>query len=89
WREIAGNMATNKLTDPEVFRMWKEHRLTKAYLEYLSQRRVNLMEAWGSGRLLQPEDQMEAFLCQQMVELDCNAVRGVFDLEPIEEDDAE
>jgi hypothetical protein len=47
------------------------------------------MEAWGSGRVLQEADQMEAFLCQQMVELDCNAVRGVFDLEPIEEDDAE
>lgn len=76
----------NRLMDPDQFSRWWDSQGTKAYREYLAQRRANLMEAWASGHLLKPEDQQEAYLCSQMSALTPDAVAHVYGVELSEEE---
>ena len=77
----------NLLMNKDQFQRWWEHPGTEAYLAYLDRRRLNLMEAWARGLPLEPEDQMEAYLCSQMKELSPERVAVVFNVELSEEED--
>lgn len=68
----------NLLMDKDQFQRWRDHPGTTAFLEYLGRRRLNLMETWALGVPLKPEDQMEAMLCSQLMELEPEDVALVF-----------
>lgn len=75
----------NPLTDPEEFQKWKSHKMTKPFLQYLKDRRSALMEAWGRGKLLDPEFQPMAKLLGELADLRCNNIRDFYDIKLIEE----
>lgn len=79
-------MSSNKLTDPETFRAWKDHRLTKAFLQYLRDHREHLKEQWAAGAQMSPQVQAQADLMGQLCDLDCDAIRRFYDLEPINDE---
>ena len=74
-------MKQNRLMDPDQFSRWWDSPATKAFRDYLARRRENLMEAWGSGAVMSPEAQMEAYLCSQISDLTPEAVAHVFGVE--------
>lgn len=54
------------LLDPESFQAWKDHPVTREYLQYLKARQWALMEAWGRGQIWAPEQQAQAVLLGQL-----------------------
>lgn len=57
------------LSSPEEFLAWKEHPATQEYLTFLKDRQSDLKEAWGRGLSTTPEQQAQAVLLGQMVDL--------------------
>ena len=54
------------ILEPEEFQRWKDQPLTREFLKVLAKRRQALMEGWGSGQMLTPEQQSQAVLLGQL-----------------------
>lgn len=50
------------MKDRDSFQEWKDHPGTRDFLAYLAERQSRLMEAWGQGANLSPEEQAAAVL---------------------------
>lgn len=74
------------ILDKEEFQRWRDHPLTVEFLGVLRQRRSDLMEAWGRGQFLSPEQQAQAVLLGQLAGVSCNDLREIAGLEPLEEE---
>ena len=68
----------NRLTDPEAWEAWKSHPLTQEWFKFLKDRRTDLMEAWGSGNLMQEQDQAQAFTLKHLTDLSAGDVRRFY-----------
>lgn len=66
------------------FQRWKENPLTKDFLSLLAKRQASLMEAWGRGVPMAPEQQAQAVVLGQLAEISFDAVRDMAGLEPVE-----
>jgi hypothetical protein len=76
-----------KILEVAEFQRWKEHPLTVEFLALLGKRRLNLMEAWGSGTPLSPEQQSQAVILGQLAQVrheDVLDMAGVEQGEPVE-----
>ncbi len=71
----------NLLTSKEEFQRWAEHPGTKAFLAYLLKRQAALMEAWGRGASLVPEQQAQAVLLGQMAGLNSDDIAHEYGVE--------
>lgn len=78
-------MADNPLTDPEEFQTWADHRLTKAFRDYLKDWQLQMAMQWAQGHPLTPEQQAEAATVGFLSDLKADDVRKHYDLEPIDE----
>lgn len=56
----------NPLTDPDILAEWKGNPLTQAFLGYLRDRQMALMEAWALGSMEAPEQQAQAVILGQL-----------------------
>lgn len=59
----------NLLADRETFQAWRDSPQTKDFMAGLSQRRLDLMEAWARGQPMPPEIQASAVLLGDLVDL--------------------
>lgn len=50
------------MQDKATFQEWKDNPATQDFLTYLAERQMALMEAWGRGAPLTPEQQAQAVL---------------------------
>lgn len=77
------------ILDKEEFQRWRGHPLTVEFLALLSRRRTELMEAWGRGLRLAPEQQAQAVLLGRLAEVNFNDIRDFVDLPPLEDTEEE
>ena len=68
----------NQLTNPEVLEAWKNHSLTREFLQYLRDRQGVLMEAWSRGVAA---DQSEAVFLGEVLHLSSDTVAQFYDVE--------
>lgn len=68
----------NQLIDPEAMAAWKAHPGTVAFRQYLKDFRAELAEAWAAGNPMSPQQQAQADLMGQMVELDSDAIANFY-----------
>lgn len=69
------------LLDPEQFQAWKEHPVTAEFLRFLKDRQRGLMEAWGRGVALCPEQQAQAVLLGQLAGISSAEVAEHYNVE--------
>jgi len=69
----------NPLMDPEKLAEWKANRLTKAFLQYLADRRTRLMEAWAAGANLSAEEQAASVLMGRLLNLQSDDLKDFYD----------
>ena len=73
------------ILDKEEFQRWRDHPLTKEFLTLLGNRQRDLMEAWGRGHSLTPEQQAGAVLLGQLAGLSFEYVCDLAGIERPEE----
>lgn len=71
----------NPLMEPEKLADWKSSPMTVAFLQYLADRRQRLMEAWGEGRNLSPEEQAASVLMGRLINLSSDDLKDFYDPE--------
>jgi len=59
----------NQLQEEETFQAWKDHPLTKDFRALLLLKQQRLMEAWGRGHPMMPEEQAQAVLLGRLADL--------------------
>lgn len=64
----------NLLRDKEEFDRWWGHPGTQAFRMYLVDRVEALSEAWARGAEMSPEQQAQAVLMNQLVELSADSI---------------
>lgn len=52
----------NLMQDKATFQEWKDSPATQDFLTYLAERQMALMQAWGKGLSVSPEEQAAAVL---------------------------
>jgi hypothetical protein len=57
------------ILEPEEFQRWKDSPLTQEFLSLLKARQQNLMEAWGRGQPVSPEQQAQAVILGQLAQV--------------------
>ncbi len=77
------------LTDKADFQAWLSQPMTKAYLDYLRERRDHLAVSWAKGAPGShlPETQAQAVLLSRLCELNWGDIRDHYQIE--EKDDEE
>jgi hypothetical protein len=69
------------ILEQEAFQQWKDNPLTREFLSILKDRRQHLMEAWGRGQPLMPEQQAQAVLLGQLAEINFEDVQEMAGIE--------
>ena len=77
-------MADNPLTEPERFQAWTEDPLTKGFLQYLTDYRMQLAEAWAAGSPMSDKEQSMAEVLGDLSDLKVSDVRRFYGLEEAE-----
>jgi len=72
---------SNLLTDPERWAACRDREETRAFFQHLKDRQDNLMQAWGQGRKLLPEDQGEAMGLHHLLILSGEDLRAFYGIE--------
>lgn len=74
------------LTNQEELSSWLQQPMTQEFMQFLADRRVNLMEAWASGQTMNPQWQAQAMTLTMLINLKAEDVRAFYDI-PSEQDD--
>jgi hypothetical protein len=74
-----------QILEREEFQRWRDHPLTAEFLKLLDRRRLHLMEAWATGQPLAPEQQAQAVLLGQLIQVSCDDLRDIAGLEPLDD----
>ena len=72
----------NPLTNPEDFQEWKEHRLTKAYHQFLLDQVARVSHQWAKRRVLSDQmghQQSQAETWADLAALECETVRAFYE----------
>lgn len=75
------------ILEREGFQQWKDSPLTQEFLSLLGKRQSALMESWGQGVHLLPEQQAQAVILGQLAEVsfeDVQDMAGIERGEPVE-----
>jgi hypothetical protein len=58
-----------QILEEAEFQRWKDNPLTREFLSLLGKRQLNLMEAWGRGQPMAPEQQAQAVILGQLAQV--------------------
>lgn len=69
------------ILEREGFQQWKDNPLTREFLSLLANRQLGLMEAWGRGQPLSPEQQAQAVILGKLAEVSFEDVEEMAGIE--------
>jgi hypothetical protein len=69
------------ILEREGFQQWKDSPLTREFLGLLAKRQLGLMEAWGRGQPLLPEQQAQAVILGKLAEISFEDVQDMAGIE--------
>ena len=73
-------MADNPMNNPQDFLAWKANPLTQGFLQYLTDHRRSMADLWASGQPMTPQQQAQAEVEGDLINLSCSDVRGFYGL---------